>query len=54
MSPMISGIVTGALLIMFIGIMVWSWSGKRKQAFDRMAQLPLEDDNIKDIKEESL
>tara|TARA_R110002072_G_scaffold24747_5_gene83717 strand:- start:1505 stop:1720 length:216 start_codon:yes stop_codon:yes gene_type:complete len=38
-----SGIMTGALLFLFIGICIWSWSGKRKESFDRMAHLPLED-----------
>lgn len=40
-----SGIMTGLLLIIFIGICIWSWSGKRKDNFDRMANLPLEDDS---------
>lgn len=38
-----SGLMTGTLLILFIGICIWSWSSKRKDSFDRMAQLPLED-----------
>jgi len=40
----LSGLMTALLLILFIGICVWSWSGKRKESFDRMAKLPLEDD----------
>jgi cytochrome c oxidase cbb3-type subunit 4 len=39
----ISGLMSGLLLIIFIGICIWSWSGKRKDSFDRMANLPLED-----------
>lgn len=39
-----SGLMTGLLLLGFIGICIWSWSGKRKESFDRMAHLPLEDD----------
>ncbi len=54
MNPTISGILTALLLILFIGICIWSWSSKRKPGFDRMANLPLEEDNIKDINEESL
>lgn len=38
-----SGLMTGVLLILFLGICIWSWSSKRKDSFDRMAQLPLED-----------
>lgn len=43
-----SGLMTGALLILFIGICIWSWSSKRKESFDRMAHLPLDDSPIKD------
>ena len=28
----------------FIGIIIWAWSGKRKQAFRDAANLPLEDE----------
>lgn len=28
----------------FIGIVVWAWSGRRKQAFHEAAMLPLDDD----------
>ena len=41
-----SGLMTGALLFLFIGICIWSWSSKRKDSFDRMANLPLEDGSI--------
>jgi len=54
LSANISGIMTALLLIMFVGICVWSWSSRRKPAFDEMSKLPLEDDNINDIKEEAL
>ena len=36
---------TGVLLVIFIGIVVWAWSGKRKRGFDEAARLPLEDDD---------
>jgi cytochrome c oxidase cbb3-type subunit 4 len=38
-----NGLMTGLLLIIFIGICLWSWSSKRKDSFDQMAHLPLED-----------
>ena len=38
---------TVALVILFVGIIVWAWSGKRKQRFDAAARLPLEDDDEK-------
>jgi cytochrome c oxidase cbb3-type subunit 4 len=37
------GLWTAALLVIFIGIVVWAWSGKRKRAFDEAAHMPLED-----------
>ena len=33
-----------ALIIGFVGIVVWAWSKKRKPEFDRAARLPLEED----------
>jgi len=35
---------TLALLVAFLGIVAWAWSGKRKPQFDAAARLPLEDD----------
>ena len=32
------------LVIVFIGIVVWAWSGRRKRRFEAAARLPLEDD----------
>ncbi len=31
-------------LTLFVGIVIWAWSGKRKQEFEVLAHLPLEDD----------
>jgi cytochrome c oxidase cbb3-type subunit 4 len=42
----LSGLMTALLLILFIGICIWSWSGKRKESFERMARLPLEDEPV--------
>jgi cytochrome c oxidase cbb3-type subunit IV len=39
----INGIVTALLLVLFIGLVLWAWSGKRKADFERAARLPLED-----------
>jgi cytochrome c oxidase cbb3-type subunit IV len=41
---MISGIVTGALLLLFIAAWIWAWRPARKAQFDAAARLPLEDD----------
>ena len=34
------------LLIIFIGIVLWAFSSRRKQDFEEAAQLPLEDDIV--------
>jgi cytochrome c oxidase cbb3-type subunit 4 len=36
--------MTGVLMLVFIGIVLWAWSGKRRQRFDAAARLPLEED----------
>jgi cytochrome c oxidase cbb3-type subunit 4 len=43
---MFHSIWTVLLFLIFIGIVLWAWSGKRKQAFDEAARLPLEDDHV--------
>jgi len=35
---------TLALFVLFIAIIFWAWSGKRKSEFDQAARLPLDDD----------
>lgn len=41
-SGIISGIVTLLLLVLFIGIVIWAWSDRRKADFERAARLPLD------------
>ena len=43
---LIHSIWTVMLFILFIGIIVWAWSAKRKPRFDEAARLPLEDDDV--------
>jgi cytochrome c oxidase cbb3-type subunit 4 len=45
---------TVMMLLLFIGIVIWAWSGKRKQAFREAAHLPFEDDepHVKKAKSE--
>ena len=52
-NPTFSGIITGLLLVMFIGIWIWAWSKNNKEAFDKMASLPLEDDHATSTKEKA-
>jgi cytochrome c oxidase cbb3-type subunit 4 len=35
---------TVALMAIFVGIVVWAWSGKRQRRFEEAALLPFEDD----------
>ena len=39
---------TGTLLVtfvMFVGIMIWAYSGRRKRGFDEAAQIPFREDD---------
>jgi cytochrome c oxidase cbb3-type subunit 4 len=36
--------MTVILLVVFVGIVLWAWSGKRHSEFDAAARVPLEDD----------
>ena len=33
-----------ALLAVFIAIVAWAWSGKRREEFEQAARMPLDDD----------
>jgi cytochrome c oxidase cbb3-type subunit IV len=37
-------VITTLLLVAFIGIAVWAWSGRNRARFDEAARLPLHDD----------
>jgi cytochrome c oxidase cbb3-type subunit 4 len=41
----IHSIWTVLALVIFIGIVLWAYSGKRKARFDEAARLPLDDDD---------
>lgn len=36
---------TVLLVILFVAIVVWAWSGKRKQSFEQAARMPMDDDD---------
>ena len=48
------GVITLVLMIIFIGIVLWAYSAKRKKSFDEAANLVLADEQSKnrDIKRE--
>ena len=48
MIGIINGILTGLLIVIFIGIWIWAWSKANKPSFERMSQLPLEDEHALD------
>lgn len=37
------GLFAVVMLVLFIGLWAWAWSGRRKPVFDAAARLPLED-----------
>jgi len=41
---MVSGIVTGILLVLFVAGWIWAWRPARKAEFDAAARMPLNDD----------
>ncbi len=38
------GVVAGVLLVAFVALWLWAYSGRRRPAFEAAARLPLEDD----------
>ena len=38
------GLWTAFLLAVFVAIVVWAWSGRRKRDFEEASRLPLEED----------
>ncbi len=45
---MLSGIITAALIVLFLAGWAWAWSPRRKRAFDEAAHLPLQDEDAHD------
>lgn len=40
----LSSMMTVVMMAVFIGIVLWAWSGKRREDFEAAARVPLEDD----------
>jgi len=45
MSSIVHSIWTVAVFVIFIGIVLWAYSGSRKKDFDEAARLALDDDD---------
>jgi cytochrome c oxidase cbb3-type subunit IV len=43
------GILTAILLVLFLALVFWAFSPKRKNAFERAARAALEDDSAEQI-----
>jgi cytochrome c oxidase cbb3-type subunit 4 len=41
---MIMGLITALLIVIFCAIVGWAYSSRRKNEFERMARVPLDDD----------
>jgi cytochrome c oxidase cbb3-type subunit 4 len=37
---------TIVVMIIFLAIVFWAWSGRRKESFDEAANIPLEDEDF--------
>ncbi|MBN8896541.1 MAG: cbb3-type cytochrome c oxidase subunit 3 [Rhodanobacter sp.] len=51
MSPVwghVAGVFIILMLVTFIGIWIWAWRKRHQATFDRMARLPLEQDEQSD------
>ena len=42
---LIQVIWTLVVVVLFVGIVIWAWSGKRKQEFDEAANIPFNEDD---------
>ena len=46
MDNLIQSVWTLVVLVLFVGIVIWAWSGKRKQDFDEAANMPFDEDDM--------
>ncbi len=49
---LLHGIWTLLLLLIFVGILAWVWSSKRKKHFEQAAQIPLQDGDSASVGEQ--
>lgn len=48
-----SGVITGILILVFIGIIAWAYSSRRRRDFEEAARIPLEDENPSEDQDDS-
>lgn len=41
---MMYGLLTLLLMLVFIGIVAWAWSARRRKTYEKAARMPLEED----------
>ena len=48
---LLHGLWTAAMIAVFVAIVAWAWSGRRKRDFEEAARLPLEEgpDSERDV-----
>ena len=44
--PTLRGVLTLVLMLAFLAIVVWAWSGRRKKDFEEAANLPLNEAGV--------
>lgn len=44
MIGIVRGVVTLVLMLLFLMLALWAWSDRRKELFDSMARMPLDED----------
>jgi cytochrome c oxidase cbb3-type subunit 4 len=45
-TSLIQSVWTLVVTVLFIGIVIWAWSGKRKKDFDEAANIPFNEDDM--------
>ena len=48
---LIFSIWTVVVMVVFIGIVIWAWSGRNKDKYEAAAMIPLEEDNDAPLQE---
>jgi len=42
---LVQSVWTVVVVVLFVGIVIWAWSGKRKKEFDEAANIPFNEDD---------